>query len=81
MGVVHDTKENYTNALDDLQKVLNIQQKYHDRNHPDIAVAYNNIGLVHKYLDYFDLALKNFEQTFLSDTLIETLLYLTIEIE
>ena len=56
MNVVHDAKGNYTDELGYFQRPLIIKQNYHGRNHLDITVLYNNIGLAHQCLDQFDRA-------------------------
>ena len=55
-------KEKYHEALQCLQKALLIKEKHQGINQSDIAILYNNIGLVHQHARRFDLALENFQQ-------------------
>ena len=60
LGLVYSVS-NPKKALDYYEKALEIYERLHGKNHPKIAIANTNIGLVYRTLELYGDAINNFE--------------------
>ena len=60
LGLVYSTTD-ANKALDHYEKALAIYERIHGKNHPKIAIANTNMGLVYRTLEFFGDAVNNFE--------------------
>jgi tetratricopeptide (TPR) repeat protein len=62
-GVMYDSMEDYSRALEYFHKALEIQKQYFRGDHPSLAIAYSNIGMTHRALGDYAEALESCEKT------------------
>ena len=60
LGLVYSTTD-ANKALDHYEKALAIYESIHGKNHPKIAIANTNMGLVYRTLEFYGDAVNNFE--------------------
>ncbi len=60
LGKSYELKADLDEALNYYKKSLKIREEVYEKEHPDIAVSYNNIGLVYSSKGDLDKALKYF---------------------
>ena len=54
--------EEVLRSLDNYNKSLAIYEKHLPSDHPDLGKIQNNIGIVHRYLGHYDLALEHYHR-------------------